>query len=177
MSAALPRLAGAALLLRICAGDVIASHHVQTPGVQTCDELGGTCRVPPEDSRKNADACQAGEQVREYETWCDSGCGYWRGRCGQPCCVPVASQERSEGQERNASQDSNASQAGLEEKASVDMASVGAKGAGVASLAWIDCVALVAVAGMAMILYRCTCSRDTRQPSLLQNQIGTELPE
>merc|ERR1712187_152386 len=24
----------------------------------------------------------------EFDVKCDSGCGYWRGRCGQPCCLP-----------------------------------------------------------------------------------------
>jgi len=60
--------------------DIAPLHaHVQTPGVKTCKEAGGSCR--------GASTCNFGETVQEYDEACDSGCGYWRGRCGQTCCM------------------------------------------------------------------------------------------
>merc|ERR1712151_1223140 len=43
-------------------------------------QLGGICRIPGE----RADD----EVVKEFKVKCDSGCGYWQGRCGQTCCLP-----------------------------------------------------------------------------------------
>uniref|UniRef100_A0A7S4QCL3 PSI domain-containing protein n=1 Tax=Alexandrium monilatum TaxID=311494 RepID=A0A7S4QCL3_9DINO len=162
MPAMLPRVATAAVLLRLATADVISPHpHVQTPGVQTCDELGGSCRVPLEDARSDADACEAGEELKEFDVRCDSGCGYWQGRCGQPCCVPAAKQNET------------TTPAVLEGKSAVGMASMGgAKGAGPSSLAWVDGVALTVVAGIALGLYRCTCPRERRNVGLLEGEGG-----
>ncbi|CAK0852117.1 unnamed protein product [Prorocentrum cordatum] len=62
----------------------------EQPGAQgpTCLASGGVCRVPAEDGPIG---CLAGEEVQEYPEPCASGCGYWRGPCGQLCCVPSAS--------------------------------------------------------------------------------------
>lgn len=76
--------AAAALLLSgtLCLADIAPlAPHSQTPGVLTCTELGGVCRVP------EGPPCPDGEVAHAYNVRCDSGCGYWRGRCGQPCCV------------------------------------------------------------------------------------------
>lgn len=46
----------------------------------TCHDLGGTCRSDR--------GCGPDEEERVFETRCESGCGYWRGTCGQACCIP-----------------------------------------------------------------------------------------
>eukprot|EP00930_Biecheleria_cincta_P044172 TRINITY_DN30316_c0_g1_i1.p1 TRINITY_DN30316_c0_g1~~TRINITY_DN30316_c0_g1_i1.p1 ORF type:complete len:233 (+),score=38.43 TRINITY_DN30316_c0_g1_i1:35-700(+) len=53
----------------------------------SCQELGGFCRSPSDDA--DGGACLAGEEVKLFEDRCASGCGYWRGRCGQTCCLPA----------------------------------------------------------------------------------------
>jgi len=50
----------------------------------TCADLGGTCRFP---TGADPEACQENEAEHVFQERCDSGCGYWRGRCGQTCCV------------------------------------------------------------------------------------------
>merc|ERR1711953_1499848 len=63
----------------VCRADLLPlTPHVQTEGVLTCMEQKGECRV---------ETCQPGEKKVVFERRCDSGCGYWRGRCGQVCCV------------------------------------------------------------------------------------------
>mmetsp|Transcript_4402 Transcript_4402/g.7587 ORF Transcript_4402/g.7587 Transcript_4402/m.7587 type:complete len:120 (-) Transcript_4402:190-549(-) len=60
--------------------------HQQRLGVQTCEEMGGTCSVPT-DGVDGLIRCPDGFVEHEFEEKCDSGCGYWRGQCNQPCCV------------------------------------------------------------------------------------------
>merc|ERR1712063_44718 len=64
--------------------------HVQTPGVETCLDSHGSCRVPiiTRTPRSYIFRCPPGFWKKKYEDRCDSGCGYWWGRCGQVCCVP-----------------------------------------------------------------------------------------
>eukprot|EP00929_Paragymnodinium_shiwhaense_P110069 TRINITY_DN76787_c0_g1_i1.p1 TRINITY_DN76787_c0_g1~~TRINITY_DN76787_c0_g1_i1.p1 ORF type:complete len:265 (+),score=46.68 TRINITY_DN76787_c0_g1_i1:79-873(+) len=62
----------------------------------TCQDLGGSCRSPAfvagsRSSSSASSACTEGEVEQTFEQRCDSGCGYWRGRCGQSCCVKTGS--------------------------------------------------------------------------------------
>merc|ERR1711879_904636 len=78
MALKLSMLAMASLSM-FCRADILPVHrHVQTKGVLTCAEQDGNCRI---------DTCETGERKKVFEVKCDSGCGYWRGRCGQVCCV------------------------------------------------------------------------------------------
>mmetsp|Transcript_75024 Transcript_75024/g.139989 ORF Transcript_75024/g.139989 Transcript_75024/m.139989 type:complete len:147 (-) Transcript_75024:37-477(-) len=67
--------------------------HKQSPGVKTCEEMGGTCSFPAVEPE--LDLCPDGGKVHEFAIKCDSGCGYWRGKCGQPCCVPTDLQNKA----------------------------------------------------------------------------------
>mmetsp|Transcript_117694 Transcript_117694/g.379839 ORF Transcript_117694/g.379839 Transcript_117694/m.379839 type:complete len:177 (-) Transcript_117694:58-588(-) len=158
-----------ALLSSCCVADILASQpHVQTAGVFTCLELGGTCRVPGE-SGDDA-GCEAGEEVKEFEIRCDSGCGYWHGQCGQTCCVPVHRHDRAE-EQVPAHSTVVGSSAGQENVGVALLQKAAAPlDAGGVSAGWVDAACLAGITLVVFALYRHTCTKEKRPAgSLLEH--------
>lgn len=172
----------AALLGSPCGADIVAPHrHVQTPGVPTCSARGGACRVPGKDGDDTG--CETDELAMEFDVKCDSGCGYWRGRCGQTCCIPVhggnasavlhaangSSQERAEAAAlQEAPQGANSSS---QEKAEVvPLRGAAAAPEGGLPAAWVDAAGLAATALIVFGVYRLSRAKEQRSPgSLLEH--------
>eukprot|EP00933_Yihiella_yeosuensis_P025011 TRINITY_DN19394_c0_g1_i1.p1 TRINITY_DN19394_c0_g1~~TRINITY_DN19394_c0_g1_i1.p1 ORF type:complete len:261 (-),score=34.95 TRINITY_DN19394_c0_g1_i1:156-938(-) len=76
----------------ICGEDKGFGRTCRTPH---CMDFGGICRNPQAEDSHDWFACMPGELEKSFFPQCNSGCGFWRGPCGQTCCIPDSSQQAS----------------------------------------------------------------------------------
>jgi len=96
-----------------CRGDESGQKACQKPN---CAERGGICGGIAGGLR--AGQCRKGEVEVYFEDRCDSGCGYFWGQCGQPCCATEEAARSPESIAANGTSDAVLA-GGMESKAAV----------------------------------------------------------